>query len=102
LGLLVGKIIGVVGFTMLLVKLKVAVLPKGMNLQNLFGLSLLAAIGFTMSLFIAMLAFTEEEHIIQAKVGIFIASIIGGVLGYLYLNYLGKKEEKKLKSKTLN
>lgn len=99
LGLLLGKIIGIVGFTMLLVKLKVAVLPQGMNLQNLFGLSLLAAIGFTMSLFIAMLAFEDEQHIIQAKVGIFIASIIGGVLGYLYLNYLGKKEERKLKNK---
>lgn len=99
LGLLAGKVIGVVGFTMLLIKFKIAVFPKGMNLKNLFGLSLLAAIGFTMSLFIAMLAFTSEEHIIQAKVGIFIASIIGGILGYLYLNYLGKKEEKKVKSK---
>lgn len=100
LGLLAGKIIGIVGFTMLLVKLKIAAFPQGMNIKNLLGLSLLAAIGFTMSLFIAMLAFNDEEHIIQAKVGIFIASIIGGVAGYLWLNYLGKKEEKKNLSKS--
>lgn len=94
-GLLAGKVIGIVGFTMILVKLKVASFPIGMNFKNLIGLSLLGAIGFTMSLFIAMMAFTEEEHIIQAKVGIFVASIIAGTAGYLYLNYLGKKEEQK-------
>lgn len=95
LGLLVGKVVGIVGFTMLLVKFNVASFPEGMNIKNLFGLSLLAAIGFTMSLFIAMMAFTEEEHIIQAKVGIFVASLIAGTAGYLWLNYLGKKEERK-------
>lgn len=91
-GLLIGKVIGITGFTLLLIKLKVASFPSGMNFKNLIGLSLLAAIGFTMSLFITMLAFTHEEYIVQAKVGIFIASIISGVLGYLWLNYLGKKE----------
>lgn len=94
-GLLLGKVIGVVGFTMLLVKLKIATFPSGMNLKNLIGLSLLAAIGFTMSLFISMLAFTDETHILQAKVGIFVASIVAGVSGYMWLNYLGKKDEKK-------
>jgi NhaA family Na+:H+ antiporter len=86
LGLLLGKVIGVVGFTMLLVKLKIASFPSGMNLRNLFGLGLLASIGFTMSLFITSLAFTHEEYMIQAKIGIFVASIIGGVLGYMVLN----------------
>src|SRR5690606_41575345 len=85
LGLLIGKVVGVVGFTLLLVKLKVAPFPDRMNFRNLFGLGLLAAIGFTMSLFITSLAFTNEEHMIQAKIGIFTASIIGGVLGYLVL-----------------
>lgn len=86
LGLLIGKIVGVVGFTLLLIKLKVAPWPTGMNLKNLFGLSLLAGIGFTMSLFITSLAFTHEEYMVQAKVGIFVASIIAGVAGYLVLN----------------
>lgn len=86
LGLLVGKVAGVVGFTLLLVKLKVAPFPEGMNVRHLFGSGLLAAIGFTMSLFITSLAFTHEEYITQAKIGIFAASIIGGILGYMVLN----------------
>ena len=71
--------------------MKIAALPEGMNLKNLFGVGLLASIGFTMSLFITQLAFSNEDHQIQAKVGIFIASIIGGVLGYLILK--GRKKQ---------
>lgn len=86
LGLFVGKVVGVVGATWLSVKFKVAPFPEGMNLKNLFGLGLLASIGFTMSLFVTSLAFTHEEYITQAKIGIFIASIIGGILGYMVLS----------------
>lgn len=86
LGLLLGKVVGVVGFTMLMVKMKVAPLPAGMNLKNLFGLGLVASIGFTMSLFISSLAFNQPEFHVQAKIGIFAASIIGGVLGYWVLS----------------
>ncbi|HMN33772.1 MAG: Na+/H+ antiporter NhaA [Chitinophagaceae bacterium] len=86
LGLLVGKVVGVVGFTLLFVKLKIAPFPEGMNVRNLFGLGLLASIGFTMSLFITSLAFNNQENIIQAKIGIFTASIIGGLLGYWILS----------------
>lgn len=86
LGLLVGKVVGIVGFTMILVKLKIAPFPDGMNLRNLFGLSLLAAIGFTMSLFITSLAFSDPEYQTQAKIGIFVASILGGIFGYLILS----------------
>ncbi|MCY1531488.1 Na(+)/H(+) antiporter NhaA [compost metagenome] len=85
LGLLIGKVVGVVGFTYLLVKLKVAPFPEGMTVRNLFGLGFLAAIGFTMSLFVTSLAFVNEEHITQAKIGIFAASIAGGLLGYALL-----------------
>jgi len=91
MGLFVGKVVGVVGFTLLFIKLKIAPFPDGMNIRNLFGLSLLASIGFTMSLFITSLAFTNEAYITQAKIGIFVASIIGGVLGYLVLNKQPKK-----------
>lgn len=91
LGLMFGKVIGVVGFTWLSSKLKIAPFPNGMNLRNLFGLGLLASIGFTMSLFVTQLAFTHEEYIIQAKVGIFTASIIGGILGYIVLKRQTKK-----------
>lgn len=97
LGLLIGKIVGVVGFTLLLIKLKVAPWPNGMNLRNLFGLGLLASIGFTMSLFITSLALVDEAHMIQAKIGIFSASIIGGVLGYMVLNKSAKKDAARVK-----
>lgn len=90
LGLLLGKVIGVVGVTLLLVKLKVAPFPTGMNVKNLFGLGLLASIGFTMSLFITSLAFKSPEYMTQAKIGIFVASIIGGVLGYMLLSRQSK------------
>ncbi len=92
LGLLVGKVIGVVGFTLLLIKLKIASFPKGMNTKNLFGIGLLASIGFTMSLFITSLAFQNEEYVNQAKIGIFAASIIGGILGYWVLNLQSKRK----------
>lgn len=85
-GLLLGKVIGVVGFTWACVALKVASFPAGMNLRNLFGLGLLASIGFTMSLFITSLAFSNPEYMVQAKIGIFAASIIGGILGYMVLS----------------
>lgn len=86
LGLIVGKVIGVVGVTLLLVKLKVAPFPDGMNVKNLFGLGFLASIGFTMSLFITSLAFKDPELMTQAKIGIFTASIIGGIIGYVMLS----------------
>lgn len=85
LGLLLGKLLGIVGFAWLAVKLKISSFPKHLNTRNLIGVALLASIGFTMSLFITQLAFTHEEYKTQAKVGIFVASIIGGVLGYLIL-----------------
>lgn len=85
LGLFVGKVVGVVGVTLLLIRFNVALFPRGMNLRNLIGLGLLASIGFTMSLFITSLAFTHEEYMTQAKIGIFVASIIGGSLGYFIL-----------------
>lgn len=85
LGLLLGKLIGVVGLTWLSVRLKISTLPKGMTLKNLIGLGFLTSIGFTMSLFITQLAFVNEDYQTQAKIGIFIASIIGGVIGFLIL-----------------
>lgn len=86
LGLLLGKVIGIVGFSIFFIKFKIAKVPAGMNLKNLLGLGFLASIGFTMSLFVTSLAFSYEEYQTQAKIGIFAASLIGGVIGYLILN----------------
>ncbi|MDQ1096707.1 MULTISPECIES: Na+/H+ antiporter NhaA [Chryseobacterium] len=86
LGLLAGKVLGVVGFSMAFIKLKIAKVPEGMNFRNLLGLGFLASIGFTMSLFITSLAFSHEEYQTQAKIGIFAASLIGGITGYIILS----------------
>lgn len=85
LGLVIGKFVGIVAMSKILVKLKLAELPKGLNWKHIYGVALIAGVGFTMSLFITDLAFKNEVHIIQAKIGIFIASIISGFGGFLIL-----------------
>ncbi len=85
-GLLFGKFIGIIGVTKLIVFFKLAALPQGASWKQLYGVALLASVGFTMSLFITELAFSNPEHIVQAKFGILIASVIGGLSGYLILN----------------
>lgn len=85
-GLFFGKVIGIVGSLELLVRLKFAPMPNGMHGRNLLGLGLLGAIGFTMSLFITSLAFHDPLHLDQAKIGIFSASILGGLCAYILLS----------------
>ncbi|MCY1379792.1 Na(+)/H(+) antiporter NhaA [compost metagenome] len=69
----------------LLIKMKLASLPDGLTSKSLFGVGFLASIGFTMSLFVTNLAFHNPEYELQAKLGIFAASLIGGILGYVLL-----------------
>jgi NhaA family Na+:H+ antiporter len=85
LGLVFGKFIGIVAVSKILISLKLAKLPAGLHWRHIYGVSLLAGVGFTMSLFITDLAFDSEVHIIQAKIGIFIASLISGFGGFLIL-----------------
>lgn len=92
-GLLIGKVIGVSVLSALLIKLKVVTAPKGTTMRKLFGVGFLAAIGFTMSLFITELAFDVKIHPEfpdQAKMGIILASVVGGIIGYLLLNTKSK------------
>src|SRR6218665_246109 len=97
-GLLIGKIIGIFGVTYLMVKTKISNLPRGMTINHLFGVSVISGIGFTMSIFITSLAYNDPQFITQAKIGIFIASIIGGTLGYLLLKRNAAKSQlKKIK-----
>lgn len=85
LGLVVGKFVGIVGFSRLLIATKLTSLPDGVTWRHIYGAALLAAVGFTMSLFITELAFKSPEYILQAKFGILVASVIGGISGYLVL-----------------
>lgn len=88
-GLVFGKILGIAGFSWLAIKLGVGRLPEGVDFRQLFGVSLLGGIGFTMSIFIAELAFgTEPQNLLMAKTGILLASLLAGVAGYLYLRRL--------------
>jgi Na+:H+ antiporter, NhaA family len=82
-GLVLGKQLGVMGASWLAVRSGWASLPEGVTFGQLYGVSCLAGIGFTMSLFITDLAFTDAALIASAKVGILVASSLAGVLGYL-------------------
>ena len=90
LGLLLGKPVGIIGATFLMVKMRWATLPNAITRRTLIGLGMLASIGFTMSMFISTLAFTDELLMTQAKLGIFLASILGGIGGYVLLNKKSK------------
>lgn len=85
LGLFVGKQVGITLATWLAVRLKIADLPAGVTWRQIHGANILAGIGFTMSLFVASLAFTDPGHIAEAKMGILTGSVISGILGYFFL-----------------
>ncbi len=90
-GLLLGKVLGIVGFSWIALRLGVVSLPPMVTIQHIFGAALLGSIGFTMSIFIAELAFSHQPLLIeQAKLGILTTSILAGVMGYLLLYRLGK------------
>ena len=91
LGLLLGKPLGVVGVSWLLSKLGFAKTPADMSNRQLLGLGFLASIGFTMSMFVSTLAFQTEMMLTQAKIGIFMASILGGLIGYKLLKSSDKE-----------
>jgi len=87
-GLFLGKQVGIFTFSYLTVKLGFAELPRGVTFRHIYGASSLAGIGFTMSLFIAGLAFpTSPQLLMVAKVGIMGASILSGIVGYVILRY---------------
>ena len=85
IGLFAGKTIGVTFFSWLAVKLKWADLPTGAGWKHILGLGMLAGIGFTMSIFIALLSFSDELHISEAKFAILTASVISGLVGFVFL-----------------
>jgi NhaA family Na+:H+ antiporter len=85
-GLLLGKPIGIVGFTMLGVSLGIAKLPEEINRIKLIGLGMLAGIGFTMSIFISNLAFSNNMDLIQSsKVAVLVASLLAASIGWIIL-----------------
>jgi NhaA family Na+:H+ antiporter len=87
-GLVAGKQIGITLFTWLAVRAGWASLPKGVTWRHIYGAAVLGGIGFTMSLFIASLAFDNSETLAMAKAGILVASLVAGGLGFWLLRGL--------------
>jgi Na+:H+ antiporter, NhaA family len=86
LGLLLGKPLGIAGFSGLGIFFGIAKLPEGMNSKKLIGMGFLAGIGFTMSIFISNLAFDSNDELIQSsKVAVLIASVLAAIFGWMIL-----------------
>jgi NhaA family Na+:H+ antiporter len=88
LGLVVGKLIGVFGSAYLVVRLGFADMPMGAGRLQLLGVSLLCGIGFTMSLFIGLLAFANDARLQEeVKIGILAGSLVAGLAGWIVLRF---------------
>ena len=95
LGLLVGKPLGIMLFSMAVVKSKLASLPENVNWFHMLGASILGGVGFTMAIFVANLAFPDEGLVATAKLGILVASLLAGVLGFVLLLLQAKAAKKR-------
>lgn len=92
LGLVLGKFIGITGACWLALRLGVGQLPSGTRFSQIAAVSVLGGIGFTMSIFIAELAFAAQpEYLLMAKTGVLLASLLAGVLGFTWLWWLGRE-----------
>lgn len=91
-GLVLGKLVGVLGTVTLLVKLGLAQLPGQASWGQMAGTALLCGIGFTMSLFIGLLAFNDPDVQDHVKIGILMGSVLSGILGAILLTVFGRRE----------
>ncbi|MFZ4058999.1 MAG: Na+/H+ antiporter NhaA [Ferruginibacter sp.] len=89
-GLVIGKPLGIVGAAYISVKMKWAALPAGISWKHIWGAGLLAGIGFTMSIFIATLAFSDAAFTDIAKIATMLASFISILLGVLWIRFFCK------------
>ena len=92
LGLFIGKQVGVMLFSFFAVKFGIAQMPDNTNWFSLYGVSILTGIGFTMSLFVGNLAFTEStQYIDGVKIGVLAGSLLSTIFGYFVLSIATKK-----------
>lgn len=94
-GLVVGKVIGIIGLSYVMVKSGLGDKPAGATWNSIFGVGLFAGIGFTMSLFIAELAIDDEQLLGIAKVGILTASVLAALLGLIWFAILKRNQSAK-------
>lgn len=96
LGLVVGKAVGIVAAVWIITKLRLTKLPKHVTMHHIIGVALLAGVGFTLSIFIAELAFGTNQVLINAaKMSIFSASIVSAVAGLFYLGFIATGRRKR-------
>jgi NhaA family Na+:H+ antiporter len=87
-GLLFGKPVGITLMSFITTKLKITNIPEGVSWSDVFCVNILAGIGFTMSIFVTKLAYTDKVMIETAKFSIIIASFLSGIIGYIILSSL--------------
>jgi len=85
LGLLIGKPVGIYAFSLAAIRMRLARKPEGATWPQIFGVAILGGIGFTMSLFIGMLAFTDAERAAEIRIGVLLGSLAAALAGYLVL-----------------
>ena len=93
LGLIVGKPVGIFILSLLAVKLGICKLPSDLSWPSIFSVGFLGGIGFTMSIFVTLLAFDEIVVINHAKIIILLSSLIAGVIGFVSLKLILKKNQ---------
>lgn len=91
-GLFIGKPLGITLASWIAIKLKIAKKPRSASWKQISGIAMLGGIGFTMSIFVSILSFASPLFQLEAKFSILIASIISAAAGYIFLNYLSKKQ----------
>ncbi|SFO55900.1 Na+:H+ antiporter, NhaA family [Chitinophaga sp. YR627] len=84
-GLIIGKPLGICLFSFVATRLRLATLPDGAHWGQMLGIGMIAGIGFTMSIFIATLAYTAADWQITSKIAIIAASLLSGLIGYIFL-----------------
>lgn len=95
LGLFIGKPVGIFLFTMAAILFKLSPMPGNAPKFQLFGVSVVAGIGFTVAIFVATLAFANDEHLLdQSKLGILLGSFASAIVGYLLLRFAPMKPAK--------
>ena len=92
-GLIIGKPIGIALMSFTVVAIGICRLPLDLNRKHIIGAGVLGGIGFTMSIFITNLAFTDSHIINNAKMAILLASLTAGTIGFIWLKLLGKPED---------
>lgn len=94
-GLVFGKPIGIMLFSFITIKTKIAQLPEFVTWRHMFGASVLGGVGFTMAIFVANLAYADAMLITEAKLSILVASTVAGIVGFVLLFLQAKADQKR-------